>query len=148
VPLPPLSQTGELPPGVHKATLVEVLDRFGGGTLRRRIAAQRLERIYHLALSTGHLVRFVVFGSFVTAKSEPNDVDVFLMMEDAFEFRHLTGLSCLLFDHPAAQAHLGASVFWLRRVAAMGGEEAAVEYWQARREGGLRGIVEIIEERS
>jgi hypothetical protein len=45
-----------------------------------------------------------------------------------------------------AQAHFGASVFWLRRLAAWEGEQAAVEYWQVKREGGRRGIVEIIPE--
>lgn len=29
---------------------------------------ERLERIYHVAAATGHLARFIVFGSFVTDK--------------------------------------------------------------------------------
>jgi hypothetical protein len=58
----------------------------------------------------------------------------------------LTGEALLLIDHTAAQAHFGASVFWLRRVAAWGGEQAAVEDWQVKRGGGRRGIVEIIPE--
>jgi len=37
-------------------------------------------------------------------------------------------------------------VFWVRRLAAFGGEQAAVEYWQVTREGGRRGIVEISKE--
>jgi len=37
-------------------------------------------------------------------------------------------------------------VFWLRRLAAAGGEEAAIEHWQVKRDGSLRGIVEIIPE--
>jgi hypothetical protein len=31
---------------------------------------------------------------------------------------------------------------------AIGGEQAMIEYWQVRREGGQRGIVEIVEEGS
>ena len=46
---------------------------------------QRLERIYRVSVSTDHLARFVVFGSFVSAKREPADVDVFLLMEDTFD---------------------------------------------------------------
>ena len=46
--------------------------------------ALRLERIYRLASQTGYLARFVVFGSFVTTKPRPNDVDVFMLMEDTF----------------------------------------------------------------
>src|SRR5438132_926877 len=49
-----------------------------------------------------------------------------------------------LFDHLLAQAQFGASVFWLRRLACLEAEQAAVEYWQVKRGGGSRGIVEII----
>lgn len=84
-----------------------------------------------------------MFGSFVTNKPEPNDVDVFLLMEDSFEADRLVGEARLVFDHPAADAHFGASVFWTRRLAAFGGEQAAVEFWGTKRDGTLRGIVEI-----
>lgn len=146
MPLPPLTQIGELPPGVHVASLQEVRDRFGTGSRQRTAVADRLDRIYRLAHSTGHRARFVVFGSFVTDKPEPNDVDVFLIMDDAFNSEQLQGEAALLFDHAAADSHFGASVFWVRRLAALGGEQAAIEFWQVKRGGGQRGIVEIIEE--
>jgi hypothetical protein len=63
----------------------------------------RLERICRLAQSTGQLGRFVVFGSFVTAKPEPNDVDVFMLMNDAFDLSALSGETAILFDHSSAQ---------------------------------------------
>lgn len=110
--------------------------------------ALRLERIYRVAVGTGHLARFVVFGSYVTDKPEPNDVDVFLLMEDTFDRGQLTGAAWLLFDHASAQSHFGASVFWLRRVAAYGGEQETIEYWQTKRDGSPRGIVEIVEDTS
>ena len=87
----------------------------------------------------------MVFGSFITAKPEPNDVDLFLLMEDTFDAGNYRGAR-LLFDHAAAQSHFGASVFWLRKLAALEGEEAALAYWQVKRCGGERGIVEIIAE--
>ena len=110
--------------------------------------AQRLERIDQLARDTGHLARIVIFGSFVTAKPEPNDVDVFLLMEDTFDASQLSGEARLVFDHAVADAHFGASVFWMRRLAALGGEQEAAEFWQTRRDGGRRGIVEIVSEGS
>ena len=146
MPLPPLTRIGDLPLGVHRASLREVLERFGTGSRQRTAVAERLERVYRLARETGHLARFVVFGSFVTDKPEPNDVDVMLVMQDTFDGAELEGEAALLFDHAAADARFGASVFWLRRLAAMGGEQATIEYWQAKRGGGRRGIVEIIEE--
>src|SRR6185437_15483419 len=138
----------DLPPGVHPATLSEVLGRFGQGSIQRRAVADRLSRLYQLADSTGHLARFVVFGSFVTTKADPNDVDIILLMEDSFDLASVTDEAALVFQHMEADAHFGASVFWARRSGALGGEQAMLEYWQARREGGQRGIVEIVGERS
>ena len=67
-------------------------------------------------------------------------------MDDSFNGGTLHGESALLFDHAAADVHFGASVFWVRRLLAMGGEQPMVEYWQAKRCGGQRGIIEIVEE--
>ena len=144
--LPELTDSGELPLGVHPASLQETLVRFGAGHAQRIAVGERLERIYQVAASTGHLARFVVYGSFVTTKDRPNDVDVFLVMDDEFDGDKLDGESSLLFDHAAADAYFGASVFWVRRPTAFGGEQATVEYWQAKRGGGQRGIIEIVEE--
>lgn len=139
-----MAGSGDLPPGVHPATFREVLDRFGQHTPQRKKLALRLERVYQVAHASGQLARFIIFGSFVTAKREPNDVDVFLLMKDTFDASQLAVDTRLLFDHTAAQAHFGASVFWLRQMAAWEGEQATIEYWQAKRGGGQRGIIEII----
>ena len=105
----------------------------------------RLVRVHELAGATGHMKRFVVFGSFVTTKPEPNDVDVFLIMHDAFDLSQVTGEARLIFDHAAAQAHFGASIFWLRGLAAFPEEEEAIASWQLKRDGIRRGIVEVTE---
>ena len=97
-------------------------------------------------VQTGHLARFVVFGSFVTEKHAPNDVDVFMIMDDNFDKGSLKGETRLLFDHGTAQDHFGCSVFWVRRMGAIGGEQAAIEDWQIKRDGTQRGIVEITRE--
>jgi hypothetical protein len=145
MPLPAITETGDLPQGVHRASLADVLNQFGEATVQRRLVGMRLRRVYELALTTGHVKRFIVFGSFVTGKPEPNDVDVLLVMNDAFDFNQVTGEARLVFDHPAAQAHFGASIFWLRQLAALPNEEEAVRSWQRKRDGTRRGIVEIEE---
>ncbi len=144
--LPAFNEDGDLPSGVHRATLPEVLKRFGQGSVQRCVVAGRLSRVFELALSTGQLARFVVFGSFVTDKADPNDVDIVLLMEDAFDLAALRGEAAVVFQHLEAEAHFGASVFWTRRSGAFGGEQAMIEYWQIRRDGGQRGIVEIMSE--
>lgn len=140
---PNFDSNGDLPIGMYRATLPEVIAHFGTSTLQRRLVAQRLARIYTLARSTGQLARFIIFGSFVTAKREPNDVDIFMLLEDTFDAQQVTGEAAMIFDHVAAQHYEGASVFWIRRMAAIDGEEAAIQYWQNTREQTKRGIVEV-----
>src|SRR5437016_576427 len=141
---PEFDRNGDLPVGVHKATLLEVIQHFGSGTLQRQTVARRLERIYNLARGTSQLARFIVFGSFVTDKPEPNDVDIFMLMEDTFDSAQLSGEQVIIFDNMAAQNSEGASIFWIRRLAAIGGEQAALEDWQIKRDRSRRGIVEVI----
>jgi hypothetical protein len=145
VPLPSITETGDLPQGLHRASLEEVLSQFGEGSVQRKLVGMRLRRVYELAIATRHVKRFIIFGSFVTSKLEPNDVDVFIVMDDAFDLSQVTGEATLVFDHPAAQAHFGASIFWLRQLAALPSEEEAVQGWQRKRDGTRRGIVEIQE---
>jgi len=140
---PPLTEAGDLPAGIHGATLAEVIERFGQGTPRRVTLGRRLQHIYQLLQQTGCVARFILFGSFITEKPEPNDVDIFLLMEDTFDVSRVVGEPAVLFDHLAAQNFAGASIFWLRRLAVLDGEQAAVEHWQLKRGGGRRGIVEI-----
>jgi Family of unknown function (DUF6932) len=99
VSLLPFTTSGDLQPGIHRATLAEVLERFGSGSPQRMLVGLRLERIYKVAWATGHLARCVVFGAFVMAKSIPNDVDVFLLMEDS----HSSGTALL--QVAQAEAH-------------------------------------------
>ena len=121
------------------------MERLGQAPLQRKVVATRLKRVYGLAAATGALKRFIVFGSFVTAKSDPDDVDVFLVMHNTFDLTRVSGETRLVFDHPAAQAHFGASIFWLRQLAALPSEEESVTGWQLKREGTRRGIVELTE---
>lgn len=141
---PDFDNNGDLPIAIHQATLAEVLQYFGTGTIQRRLIGQRLERIYQLAKSTGQVARLVVFGSFVTAKPDPGDVDIFLLMEDSFDSHQVRGEAAIIFDHQSVQNVEGASVFWIRRMAAIGGEQKVLQHWQMKRDKTRRGIVEVI----
>ena len=141
---PDFDDKGDLPVGIHNATLAEVIRHFGAGSTQRRVVAHRLSRIYELAAGTGHLSRFIIFGSFITSKPDPNDVDIFLLMEDTFSLGQISDETRIIFDHLAAQEVEGVSVFWLKKSGAMGGEQAAVEDWQIRRDRRRRGLVEVV----
>ena len=57
---PEFDAHGDMPPGIHLATLAEVVAHFGSGTPQRQRVARRLEHIYALAKASGHLARFIV----------------------------------------------------------------------------------------
>ena len=123
--MPDCTATGDLPQGVHAATLAQVLAQLGSGSPERAAAGCRLAAIHRLALATGKVRRFIVFGSFVTAKPAPRDVDVFLVMEDDFAVATVAGEVAAVFDHALAHDRLGASIFWMRAMAALGGRAIA-----------------------
>jgi hypothetical protein len=140
---PDFNEQGDLPIGIHQATLQEVIDHFGIVTFQRQRLSKRLVRIFNFARGTGHLYKFIIFGSFVSTKPNPNDIDVFMLMEDGFAVDELPGELKVIFDHEQAQNYEGASIFWIRRLAALDGEDATIAHWQIKRDGSKRGIVEV-----
>jgi hypothetical protein len=66
--------TGYLPPGIHEATLAELVDCFGWNSTRRELFAglqKALSSLKHAGCR-----RVFVNGSFVTSKENPGDIDV------------------------------------------------------------------------
>jgi hypothetical protein len=142
--LPPFNDEGDLPEGVYRVRLSEALARFSVGTPKRQAVAARLARIYQLVEKTGKLERLIIFGSFVTAKPEPNDVDIVLIMRDDFNLNACDDESRKLFNHGPAQSEFGASIFWIRYSMLMLESVAQfVKHWQIKRDGTRRGIVEV-----
>jgi hypothetical protein len=142
--LPQLNRAGELPAGVHQATIDEVIAQFGSGTAQRQAVTARLRRIYRLACATGKLERLVLFGSYITGKSDPNDIDIILVMRDDFDVYACDEESQQLFDHPRAAETFGASVFWIRpALLILETLEEFIAHWQITRDQTRRGIVEV-----
>jgi hypothetical protein len=138
--LPTLNEKGDLPPGVHAASLDEIERRFGKGGTARVQAWRTLNHLHQLALLTGSLRNFYVFGSFVSSSPNPRDVDVVLIMDRQFRLEACPRESRTLFSHTDAEARYGASVFWLREGAM---PEELLRAWQMKRDGTLRGILEV-----
>jgi hypothetical protein len=143
--LPHLNERGELPPGIHQCSWDELSERFGRGSESRLRGLQTLRHLRELASRTGKLSRLLVFGSFVTAKASPQDVDVVLVMEQDFRLELVPREARTLFSHADAQARFGASVFWLREgMLAPVLMDEFLAAWQTTRDGTRRGIVEIV----
>jgi hypothetical protein len=145
MPFPAFNQAGDLPPGIYQATLDEVKEQFGNGGTKRQLCTRRLLHIYSLAQRSGHLQRFILFGSYITAKPEPNDVDIILIMDDLFRLDTSPSETRGLFEHAIAQARYGASIFWVRPSLLLAETmDEFVAYWQIKRDGSKRGIVEVV----
>ena len=144
MPLPDSNHEGELPEGVHEATIDEVIAQFGGGTLQREIVTERLRRIYQLANETEHLQRFLIFGSYITTKPEPNDIDVVLIFDDDFDITTCSEEVKKLLNHQQTETELGASIFWIRpSLLFLETLEEFIKGWQVKRDGTRRGIIEV-----
>ena len=144
MPLPNLNDAGELPIEIHQATIDEVIAQFGSGTLQREIVTTRLQRIYQIAKDTGNLQQLIIFGSYITAKPEPNDVDVVIIFSDDFDLTVCSAEIKKLLDHQQAENEFGASIFWIRpSLLLLETLDEFIESWQVKRDGTRRGIVEV-----
>src|SRR2546428_13370433 len=145
MPLPAFDSRGDLPEGVYKAALDEVVAHFGHGMPQRQLVTARLARIYELARRTGKLERFVIFGSYITAEPEPHDVDIILIMRDDFREPDYTEELLPVLDHLRAQRELGASVFWTRVGAVLlETVDEFVAHWEVKGDLSRRGIGEAV----
>ena len=99
--LPDFEEDGNLPEGIYPLRRAELAQHFAT-TPRRRVLLERLLYLYTLADVTGFLERFVVFGSFVTTKPEPGDLDIILVMRTGFQSSQAPLESRPLFDHEQA----------------------------------------------
>jgi hypothetical protein len=82
MPIPPFNADGLLPAGVFDCTLEEVHRRFGSfqKSERRPKLHTRLVEMLEKVRRTQLFVAVVIDGSFTTTKSEPNDIDLILVL--------------------------------------------------------------------
>jgi hypothetical protein len=142
--LPSFNEDGNLPEGVHLATESEIESRFVEVSPRRKWLGERLRDLLALARSTAKLQRVFLWGSFVTAKEAPRDLDLLLVMTSDFDLEHAPEGCKMIFEHVQARISFNADVFWTR--ASIG--ESTLELWldtyQTARDFKRRGIVEVI----
>jgi len=142
--LPSFNEFGDLPEGIYPLSLEETTAWFGAGSSQRQAITTRLRRVFDLAVKSGYLDRVIVFGSYVTQKPDPKDVDVVLILRDEFTLAGCPQESLVLFDHARADAELGASVFWIRpAMLIVETLDQFIAGWQLTRDFRRRGIVEI-----
>lgn len=139
----PLDQAGRPSPGIYQLREDELLAQFGTGSARREWLAERLRTLLAIARRSGLVRRIYVFGSFVTAKAAPNDLDVLLVMKAGLADEEIAGPIQELLDHERARLRFNADVFWVRED--IGPEALAImlDTYQIDRDKRRRGIVEV-----
>ena len=83
MPIPPFDEAGNLPVGIHGATLAEIEARFGYTVRRQRMVAGLNDACRSLKEAGGKQV--YLDGSFVSTKSEPGDFDACYEVSDDFD---------------------------------------------------------------
>ncbi len=113
--IPEFQTDGNLPKGLHKATLNEAREVFGtGGSARRKLLIVNLKNIIELAKSTGKLERVIVWGSFVSNKEFPHDIDLLLIMGNDFDMDANPPEVKRVFDYVQGRISFNADIFWTK----------------------------------
>ncbi len=79
--LPQLNVDGYLPPGIYFAELDEVLAQFGTSIPTRQRQGNLLRLIVGSARKYPTIKRVLLWGSFVSAKPEPGDLDYSIIVD-------------------------------------------------------------------
>ena len=74
MPIPLLNDVGELPPGIHLATVNEVEFAFGRINNKRRLLMMGLKKVIPL-FKYANVSKIYIDGSFTSDKEEPSDID-------------------------------------------------------------------------
>jgi hypothetical protein len=88
VPIPALNEDGFLPHGIHDCALADVRVRFGSfqGSDHRPRLFIRLEELVSAMQRSGLFEALLLDGSFVTAKSVPQDIDLLAVLRLGHDF--------------------------------------------------------------
>ncbi len=138
--LPPFAPTGRLPAGIHAATWPLFAERFGSSTHRRQQLTTLVDALR--LLREAGCARVFVGGSFVTAKAEPNDIDVAWDVEGV-DADALDPIFLDFEDERAAQKRrFGAEFFPAQFVEGVTGR-SFLEFFQRTRDDEPVGVVAV-----
>ncbi|MEX2285993.1 MAG: hypothetical protein WD648_02815 [Planctomycetaceae bacterium] len=141
--IPPFTQDGYLPVGIHLASRAEFRDRFVPlQSIDRRFRIfQQIEKLLSESENSAIVTRITLAGSFVTAKPDPNDFDVILVFKDSVLGRQLRPFEYNLVSRKAARRMFGGDI--VPAIEGTAALDAYLEFFQTNRNGQRVGVVEI-----
>jgi hypothetical protein len=107
VPLPDFDSEAYLPPGIHAVPLAEVLRRLGVSSEARQRQGELLRQVVEAAKAYPTIKRVLVWGSFVTAKPEPGDLDYSIVVSSMYQPTHIAPEHRRFFAPFEARLHYG-----------------------------------------
>src|SRR5207249_3519198 len=122
-----------LAPGVHPATLDEVIARFGSDSNVRRDIAQSLGWLIPLCHRAG-IARLILNGSFISDVLEPNDADCVLLQGPGYNEQSIA----------AAELEQGLPFLSLQIVREQAFDHLVNRYFATNRSGVGKGVVEVM----
>ena len=146
MPIPALDSNGLLPQGVHDCTVEEIKATFGAfqGTDRRPQLFLKLQAFVDEANAAQFLRSLLVDGSFVTAKADPNDLDLVLVLPQGHDVSaDLSPAQYNLVSKIRVQRRFGFDIVAVRE-GTLACDEAIAFFQQVRRQPALRkGILRV-----
>ena len=141
--IPPFTENGVLPPGVHPATWDEFAERFlvFRQSDRRIQLGRKIRALYDESCRSGITRRFFVVGSCVTDKAEPQDFDCLLVHDPSIIGTVLRPFQYNLISRRAARRMFGGDV--LTAIDDSKALKEYLEFFQTTRDGERMGILEI-----
>ena len=143
--LPDFTEDGLLPAGIYNVTVDAFEKRFVyfAGSDRRFRLFEKLRELHRQARQSGIVKRFLVGGSFVTAKAEPNDFDCILVFGQDVGGRDLSPMEYNLLLRTRARRNFGGDIIPVAEGSA--NYDYYLRFFQTTRDKRPVGIVEIVE---
>lgn len=137
--IPPYDQNGNLPPGIHASTLVEIEARYGVPGMVRRARTENLKDF------VGHIDAYAIGvyinGSYITKKRAPNDIDIALVLPNGFNPSSPTGRRIRAYQKMKDRYRLHIFAYELSEDDV--GLRNMISDWRQDRDGNPKGIVYV-----
>ncbi|MEJ7873269.1 MAG: hypothetical protein WKF67_13505 [Rubrobacteraceae bacterium] len=142
--IPPFTDEGLLPPGVHQTGLEELKEKMGWSRKRRELL-EGLEEVLELMVSCG-VARVYLDGSFVTDKDRPNDIDGCYDLVEGVSAEDLKRLAPIFppspFNRAEAKKRFGVDLF-PAAATELGSGQPFLRFFRADREGREQGVLSL-----
>jgi len=124
-------------------TFAEISRQYGESTPRRQFLCSRLQTVIQLLTATGALHRLYLFGSFVTVKPAPRDLDCLAVMATGFTTATLSSPVLEAFQHDLCRLYYHMDVFWVTEAVGEEHINAMLQVFSRDRDGLSQPIVQV-----